>query len=398
LRAELRDADARWEVARAARAWSEAGVIDEPTRAVIAERYADDRRRSKPAFRALFLLFTLLAGLALWWFGAIVLGFQPLRHSDALASAALLLVFAAGAALGAEAATAIGRLRRHGVEEGLVALALLLGAGGVAQALDAAEIARRPLLTILAISVAAAAAAAAWRWGTPGCGAISAAGLFGALYLAPGARGLWIAAGTLVAVVGHRWAALPRAAVAHRRRVEEAAVVAVGALYAAVHAAGLRSDLFGVFDRTSALTRSVAPAATALAWAAMFALPVALLVAGVGRRERLPLALGGLLLAASSASAADALDLRPAWLVLLAAGAIAFGAALALRRLFSGVPGRIAGGFTDGPLYDMEGRRSWLEIAGALAVLTPEPRSEPPEPEFRAGGGGFGGGGASGEF
>jgi Zn-dependent protease with chaperone function len=130
----------------------------------------------------------------------------------------------------------------------------------------------------------------------------------------------------------------------------------------------------------------------------MAVLPAALVALGVARRDRLALALGALLAIATSISAADALDLEPVWLLLVAGGAILVGIALALRRLFAARPDRVAAGFTDRPLFEPDGGRSFLELAAVLATMSPAPRPPGGERGFEGGGGEFGGGGASGKF
>ena len=73
------------------------------------------------------------------------------------------------------------------------------------------------------------------------------------------------------------------------------------------------------------------------------------------------------------------------------------GLALAIRRLLDSGPAHERGGFTAEPLFGDPERRSALEIAAGVAVLSPAPR--PVErPGFEGGGGQFGGGGGTGTF
>jgi hypothetical protein len=397
MRDEVRRADERREVVAAAEAWREAGAIDEVALAAIRTRYADDRRRSRAGFRLLFFLFTLFGGLAAFGFVMALLG-AGLVGDDQTTVAALLVVAAVAAALAADALTRTHRLREFGVEEGLMALALGWGLGAIALVTDLAGLDGEIALFAGAAAFCGLAVAAAWRWAPPLSGIVAAGALFAALYALSAARLLWILAGALLALLARRSAADERVAVAHRRRLDEVFVVAILALYAAVHAAGIAGDWFGWLTRRSALTREVAPELRALAWAAMSLLPLFLLAAGIRSRDRLALALGGLLALATAASAADALDLAPLWLVLCGAGALLLALAVGLRRLLAARPERTAAGFTDRALYEPGRRRSFLELAATLAALSPAPRPAEPEPGFRGGGGDFGGGGASGEF
>jgi len=398
VRAELVAADARRELVRAARAWHGAGAIDAAERAAIEAHAADDRRGARGGFRALFFALTLVVGVASWAFLATLLGLW--RSGVHVAAAALLGALAVAAAFGAERALGAWRLRGHGVEEGLVWLVLLFQAGALWLSLDALDSPGRVEVAVLGADFALAGLVAAWRWGTPGTGALGAFGLFSLLGRSPWPRASWIAAAIVVAIVCRRLAASERTPVAHRRRADEGFVVAIGALYVAVHVAAPIGGFFHeMAGRPSGWSGTLGGGATVAAWLAMTALPLALLVVGIRGRNRLELALGALLALATGASAIDALDLGPPWALLLAAGALLGGLALGLRSAFAARPQREIGGFTDDALYDATGRRSWLELVAALEAFAPAPRTiEPAERGFRGEGGEFGGGGASDRF
>lgn len=397
MRPELRAADERWEILEAARAWHAAKAIDDATLAAIRARHPDDRRRSRPGFRVLYFVFTLFAGLAAWTFVLTLFGLALAGRRE-LFLAVMLAVGAALAAFAAEAATAVHRLRGFGVEEALVALALGSAAGAIGLLLAELELGGRAAVVVGCALFAIVAAAALWRWAIPLTGLVAAGALFAALYALPGARLLWIAAGAGGAWLAWRAARDARFGPAHRRRADELFVVATVALYVAVHAAGLRSDWLGWLSRGSGVTRDVPELWRATAWIAMAVLPAALVALGVARRDRLALGLGALLTVATSASAADALDLEPAWLLLVAGGALSIGLALGVRRRFAASPERVVAGFTDRPLFEPDGGRSFLELAAVLAAMSPPPRSPEPAPGFEGQGGDFGGGGASGRF
>jgi len=396
MRSEIRRADEAWEVRSAASRWHAAGLLDDARLTAILERYTDDRVRTRAGFRLLFFIFTFSAG---WSFlGFVALGFGDLLFdsSDENFHRTIVSLAAVAAAIGAEVATARLRLRRFGVEEALVALAAIWTTLAVVLIADDAP--GRVLAVTIGALLASLGGVAAWRWGVPLTGALAAGGTFLALYPLPGARPLWIGAGLALGVASFLGSSEARLGPAHRRRLDEVFVVAVAALYAAVHVAGLTSDLFSLFTRHSDLTAGVPFTLRALAWMAMTALPLALLAAGLSRRDRLAMALGALLALATAASAADALDLGPPWLVLGVAGGILVGLALGLRRWIGSRPGRVLGGFTDRTLAGSEGGRSLLELAATVAAFTPEARSVGDAGGFRGGGGDFGGGGASGEF
>jgi hypothetical protein len=397
VRAEIRAADECWELLAAARDWHAADLVDEAQLAAIRARHPDDRRRSRPGFRLLFFVFTIFGGQAVWAFVMTLFGFSLFGRHEA-GMAALFGVLAALSAFGAEFATTVQRLRGFGVEEGLVALTLGAAAGSIAFALGALDLRDWPALFVGAGAFCVVATAALWRWATPLTGLLAGGALFAALYALPGARSLWIAAGACSAWLAWRGAGDLRVGPAHRRRCDELFVVATLALYLAVHVSGLARDGFGWLTHGNGMVGEVPELWRGAAWTAMGALPAALVALGLRRRDRLALALGTLLAIATATSAADALDLEPVWLVLVAGGAALIGVALAARRAFARSAERTAGGFTDRPLGEATGARSVLEIAAVLATLTPAPRQPEPVSGFEGQGGDFGGGGASGKF
>lgn len=396
---ELRQADARFEVVRVAEAWHGAGAISSESLSAIRARYADDRHRTKPAFRLLFFLFTFWAGLAIWGFFAAFVQIPFSGTRGVVPHTVLLGMLAVGFAFGARFAIEARRLRRFGIEEALALLALGFELASFGLLLDRLEVPERGIAFALCWNLSIAAVVLAGRWGLTGSGVLAGAGLFGAFALLPYPRTFWIVL-SLPLIFLARWIdAQEVAAVAHRRRARELYVVSLLALYLAVHVSVWRlnpaDELFG----PGSWSQSGAPEGTwlTLGWLAMFALPLILLVSGLKRRDRLELSLGALGLIASSISAIDALDLEPPWLILVAAGIFLLALALGLRRLFASNPGRVVAGFTDAPLYEPDGGRSFLELAGTLAALTPAPRPQE-EPGFRGRGGEFGGGGATEEF
>ena len=397
MRSELRGADERFEVLHAAAAWQAAGAIDAEAAAGIRARFPDDRRRARPAFRVLFFVLTLLAGQGVWGFGALAIGAGfdgdgTARHAFLLALLALAAGFAARHAIQAL------RLRGFGVEEGLAALAVGFESSALALGLDGAGFTDRDIATALAWNLALVALAIAWRWGLPATGALAAGAFFLALALTPWPRALWLVAALALLPAARALGRSGRAAPAHRRRADEVFVVAAAALYLAVHSAGALARLFALVAERPAGGVELTGIPLALAWFAMAALPAALVWRGWRRRDRLELALGVLGALATGASAADALDLRPLWAALLGA-ALALGAlAFFFRSRFGRSPERTFAGFTDGPLYEADGRRNWLEIAATLAALSPEPRRTEAPRELEGGGGEFGGGGATSRF
>lgn len=397
MKSELRGADERFEVLRAAAAWQTAGAIDAEAAAAIRARYPDDRRRARPAFRVLFFVLTLFAGQGIWGFGALAAG-VAFAGAGAGRHAILLALLALAATLAARFAIQTLRLRGFGVEEGLVALAVGFESSALALGLDRAGLPDRDIAALSGWNLVVVALAVAWRWGIPASGALAAGALFFALALTPWARALWLLTALVLLPVARAVSRSGQAAPTHRARADEVSVVAAVALYLAVHSADGVARAFALVAERPATGAELSGLPLVLAWLAIVALPAALFVRGLRRRDRLELALGALGALATLAAAVHALALRPLWAVLLGA-ALALGAlAFLLRSRFARSPGHTFAGFTDRPLYEADGRRSWLEIAATLAALSPEPRRTEAPRELEGGGGEFGGGGATSRF
>jgi hypothetical protein len=396
VREELRRSDERREVVRAAEAWRAAGAIDDAALAAIRARHPDDRRRARPGFRLLFFVFTLLAVQALFFFCATFFG-RGFLWGSGQTLGIWQVFFALGCGLAAEGAIASLRMRGFGIDEALVALAVGFATGAVALLLGPGFEGGSGTRLIFA-ALAGSAAFAAWRWGIAPTGVAAGIGLFGALYWTPAPRAAWLVAGSLGAVAARRGARHSATAPAHRDRWSEIYVVAVLALYAALHVWGFGTRRIDSLQSLVAWALDLPPSARVAAWAAMVALPAGLVSWGVRQRDALTLALGALLGIATGATVLIELDWGPPWLRLMAGGAALLGAALALRRRFAGRAQRTVAGFTDLALFEAGRTAGLLEMAAVVAVFTPEPQASPEREGFRGDGGEFGGGGASGKF
>lgn len=397
MRDELRRADERCEVLRSVAAWREEGALDEATATAIRARFPDDRRRAAPAFRVLFFLFTVLAGLALWGFGIALTDVSLFGAVGSDRHFALLALLALLSGTGAAWGHGPSRLRGFGVEEGLVALAVGFAVAAVVVLLDASRASGRPFGAILGASVAILALGAAWRWGTPLSGALFAAGALAALVTFAPARLLGIVAAIALAVPARRLARGEHGAPAHRARAEEVRAVAFAALYLAVHPAPAVAKAIAWGRSPGEVTSLLSPPLELLAWATIFVLPGALVWRGLRERDRLELALGALGLVTSAVALRMRISVGPLWLVLLAAGLLLGALVLALRRAFARADGKPLSGFTDRPLGP-HGDGHWLELAATLAAFAPAPRRVEEPPAFTGQGGDFGGGGASAKF
>ncbi len=405
MRAELRRADEGHEIRSAIETWRTGNAIDEATASALHELWPDDRRRARPAFRALFFVLTLFAGLALWGFGVVVFDFGFGGGFDSLPHAGWLALVAALAGGGAAHAIGTLRLRGFGVEEGLCALALGFETAALALVLDQGDPSTAATFALLGVNGAVVGLAIGWFWGIPGSGLAAACGLFAALASLPAPRLAWLAAALAILPFARRARRIEGVAPAHRGRAAEVFGAATLALYFAIHPSNV---LRGFFDEVGDRRLGDAGAfggvepVTAAGWFVIVVLPLLLVASGIARSDRFELDLGALLALATGISVGDALDLAPLWAALLGAGLLLGALVLTLRQRFSSRPDRIRAGFTDRALFGAESGESWFELAAAMAALTPAPRRSPgpgPEPPgFEGGDGKFGGGGASSGF
>ncbi len=379
----------RCAVREAAAAWQRAGLIDEATGSAIDAAYADDRQRIGTALRVLLFIFAWIAAQSASGF------FMMFTQGKGLGVISLF----SGIACAAACELLRNRLRRSqsGAEEaaGLMAVGFLTGGIGwiVFETLDSDK---QALIVVLALA-AALSLVAAWRWGGAIYGAVAAAGVFLDLLRLPAARWVWLALAAILVMPLLRLAENAALAPTQRRAAWAALAVAIAAAYFAlhlgswdVHAVEWMSDGLGG-SRAVTMPRAVAVAGTAL-------LPLGLLGAGLAGRRRLLIDLGLLTGLVSLVTAIVYFDLRPEWLVLVAGGLGLIGAALGVRKLLDLAPGRERFGLTAEPLFENPERQSLVELAAALATLSPAARRESPPPGFAGGGGELGGGGASGSF
>lgn len=397
MRAELRHADERYEVLGSIAAWQAGGAIDEATAEAIRARFPDDRRRAAPAFRLLFFLFTVLAGLATWGFCLALFDVALFSGGGLSHHIALLVTLAAFAVGGATWAHGPLRLRTFGVEEGLVALSLGFGTGAIGLLLDSAGVRGRSLPPGIGAFLALLALGVVWRWGTPLAGALAAGGAFVALTGLSHPRLLALVAALVLVVVTRRLGRGEQVAPAHRARADEARAIALVALYLTLHPAPAVARAIAWGRAPGEGLSTLSPPLELLAWLAIFLLPAALVGRGLRRHDRLELDLGAVGLAASCVALRARISVGPLWLVLLLSGLLLGALVLALRRAFARADGKPLSGLTDRPLGG-RGDGHWLELAAALAAFAPAPRRVEEPAAFEGQGGDFGGGGASARF
>jgi len=374
----------------AARAWRRAGFIPEEVLERVIALYPDDRRRFGPGFRALALIFALIASATLigLWF--------DLFDSDPGAGSffAWSLVLAAltevqrgpwkRADAGAESATALAA-----VILAVIAGTIWFGSGGFTGA-----VVRFLISSLLACSIAA------WRWGDVLFFLGAGLSAFGLLAQTAHGRLLWIVAALILVPVCLGGARLERSAPASRKGFVVLGAIAVLALYFAVHVWSLDQHLVesmsasvhpGSMDAEPRAVRSLSILATAL-------LPPVLLLIGWRRREPLLLYAGLLLIGVSIATIRLYREVMPLSFALILIGTACLALALGVRRWLRAGSGGERFGFTADALFDNTNRTEAIRSVVAMASFTPAAQPAASRPAFEGRGGGFGGGGATGSF
>jgi hypothetical protein len=384
LRKSVEAAERREEVRGAARAWNRTGAIDDETLAAIVKEYPDDRFRVRPAFRALFFLFTLVAAGS---------AFAVLAAID-VPVGALLFSFALGSVALTEVQT--GKLRRSGAgaEEATALLSFGFSIAFLAWSFD--ESGGEFPWRFLSGAAAVLASAAAWRWGLSLFGALAAASLFLSLSFWSGARACWVVAALALVLPLLAASVSPRLAPSPRRAADAALVTALAALYFAVH---LGSYDGGLLERSAVLgpfEGAVPRPGRFLHIVGTTVVPLVVLAGGILLRRPLLLRMGVVLGVASLVTLRFYVHVAPLWVVLIACGGAAVAMGMLLNRFLASGPGGERHGFTAEPLFGESSRTAAIEAGLAVALA---PGSTPGEkPEFRGAGGEFGGGGASGKF
>jgi hypothetical protein len=401
---ELDRAERHAAVRDAARAWRRSGILDEAGAAAVAARYPDDRVRTGPVFRVLLFLFTVIAVAGIFGFAALLVA----NGSDRVLAG---LAAVAGTALLVLTEVQIDTLRRRqgGTEAATCVMGLGFLLGAAAWWLwGMAGLTPHLALGMFCLLAAALSGAAAYRFGYPLAAAASTAALLVALALLPAGRLLWIALPLAVAPGLLRAGESVRLPPSHRSSATAALLVALAALYLAVHLGSWDARLFEVFairPDLGLMPRALPPSGSALssllrglAAAATGILPLLILGTGIARRSLPMLLAGGAALAASLVTLVWYAHLGPDWLLLTGAGAAAMAAAVGLARFLDSGPDGERRGFTTAPLLADRERVALLE-AGIAAVTVPAAAHSPAGAHgFEGGGGRGGGGGASGEF
>ena len=393
MRADVAEADRRYEVRVAARAWQRAAAIREETRAKIDGAYPDDRNRLGPVFRVLVFGFSLVVLQS-------ALGIAGLVFTSAgeSAVAVVFLVFGLGLAAFTEAQLGSMKRRQGGTEAATAFLAVGLIIGTLLWLIyDATRPGDRVVVdTALGLS-AVVLGLAAWRWGYSIFAVVAAICVFVLLARGPHGRLVWMVLPLLLSPALLRAADSKRLAPSHRRSCEAIALVALVFLYVAVHLGswdlGVVEMLTGFFGH---LARQPTPIRTFFALATAL-VPLLTVAWGIATRRRSLIGLGFVGVLASLVTLRVYVHVAPLWVALTLGGAVAIGIALLVRGYLDSGPARERYGFTAEPLFtDPEGR-SALEVAASVASFTPAARPLE-QPGFQGGGGRSGGGGASGEF
>lgn len=376
----------------AARAWRTAGFASEVVLARIVSLYPDDRRRFGPGFRALAFIFT---GVSVWAiFGLLILLVKPSGSTNwgllccfwaavCVALTELQMGPARRADAGGESATAYSA----------VAFAVF-GALAFSDTVGSDSLGGYFRVALAAGFVFCLMGAA--RWGDRILSAGAALTGFGLLAQSSHGRLLWISAALIVLPIGLSSARKPHLSPSHRAGLAAVVVLAVLALYAAVHIwsydqrliEGLHSS---ELSQPPLRFRPLFILATAL-------LPPLLLILGWRRLEPLLLYSGLVLIGVSIATIRLYHAVMPLSFALILIGSACLALALGVRRWLRSGPAGERHGFTADPLFDDTNRTEAIRSVVAVATFTPAAQEAPGRPAFEGGGGSFGGAGASGGY
>lgn len=413
MRPEAALADRNLAVREAARAWKEAGIVDDAKRKEIEALFLDDRVRVGPVFRLLLFVFTLIGVLAAG--GTVFAIFATAFRADGAGPYAFACL-PLGLALLALTEFQTGTMKRAqgGTEAAtsFAALSFLLGGAGLFLfgVLDVRAEAGLPPFLLLG---AAALLAAAWRWGYPLYSAFATAALLAAIAFLPasispetapplvaGVRAAWI----LLALAGAAF--LPKVADSRglppsQRRIATAALlVLLAGLYLAVDLSSFSGYWIEAFSLLRFGGSPPPPPPSPLRYLSMamtVLVPAAIVAWGLLARRRPVLLLGLLLAGCAGVSLRRHLHVAPLWVVLSVGGfALLALALLARRHLESGESGE-RDGFTADPPLEGKDHTRLLELIAVTATLTPATQA-PAEPVYQGKGGEFGGAGSNSEF
>lgn len=377
---EAVSAERRHEVRKAFMSFRQAGLVDDTTLDAVVRRFPDDRVRVKLAFRVLLFCFTAIALLAtaglLGVFGVEATLFCLVLGGGSVALTEIQIVQYRRAQGGTEAATSFLAVCF------LTAFVLLLFE-------DSGNF--RDFLRVTTLLTSILFALASWRWGFALYGGLAAALSFAFLAVIPGSRILWILAALALVPFSFAAARSGRLAPSHRAAFTQVLVVAVLALYGAVHVTSYERGLL------EELSPPVSQSWRPLSVVATAAIPIALLLLGITKRHRPFLQLGILLIASSLVTLRFYVHLAPLWVVLTGSGAALVALVLLVRSyLRSGRTGDRHGFMAD--RLDTRSGTELLEFGAAMTTLAPEAVAPNRDPAFKGGGGESGGGGASGLY
>jgi hypothetical protein len=364
--------------------WARAGLLTAEQTKTIEGRLATGLRRTNVFLRAVLAVFTALVVAA-----AIALVFVSFHITGAAPTA---VTFAAGAfvcIVAAEYLISAFRLYRHGVEEALVAAAVVLASMSIDQAAHAAAL-PRPWTFMLVVS-ALAAAGAYWRYGFvyAAVAAMACAATIPFSLDLPPFLDRSLAAAVCAATV----------AVARLARSPDDEVR--GDDYAVLLAAGF-AGMYG-FLNLRLFDVIGPPGASRVTWfywttyVLTWLIPSAGLLLAVREKDRPLLTVSLVLAIATLATNKPYLGLsRESWDPILF-GVLLVVVATTVRRWLARGPGAQRGGFTAEKIHERD--RDWLRTLATASVAWPHDvgaarPAEPPPSQFDGGRSGGAGGGA----
>ena len=381
------------EVHAAAQGWRRAGAIDEATQERIRAAFPDPCVTPGAVWRV--LTGGMVAAIVLCTFAAAALGLW--RSSTAIQI--LLLLWGVACLVATDVLEASPRSARRGAAGATSALGVgffLLGLGLVL--VESTRLPGDDAIDVLLVAAVLTCGPAAWRWGSPLFAGLGGGALFCSLARLPHGRILWLVVGTVLTGLAAWRLDEVRLAPSHRIGAAVLTLVGIGAVYAAANVYSLDEGSLEHLARIAPSREDLPRGARLAAAAATALLPLAVLAWGLRSRRILLLDTGIVLLALSLVTVRQYVHVAPLWVVLILAGALLVGLALAVERALRRARSGEIAGFTADPLFSDERRQQVLQIVPVVTAFTPEARAPAPDPGFAGEGGRFGGGGAQEKF
>jgi hypothetical protein len=394
----MRPESAAWEraaeVRAAARGWREAGAIDDATLDAVNAAFPDPCVRPAIVWRA------LTAGMVTAVTVCAFVSFGIAARAQETGLQILLFLWGGACVVATELMEVSPRFARRGAAGATSFWAVVLCLAGFGLLLiTTLEVRERAALDAVLAAGALAWGAASWRWGDWLFAGFSVVSLFVLLGRLPHGRLLVLVGGAALVALAARRLDDASWAPPHRRAATALVVTGLIAAYAAVNVYSLDMHLLEALRGSPRAPISRPPGLLVLSALGTAALPLAVLLWGIGARRTFLIGTSFVLLALSLITLRYYVHIAPLWAVLTVSGAGLIVLAIAVERALRRAPGGEIAGLTADQLFVDERHQRALQIVPVVATFTPSaPGSAAGDESFTGKGGRFGGGGATEKF